>query len=179
MIQYAILGLLSWQSFSGYDLKKIIAESDVFYWSGNNNQVYKSLIALYQAGWVTQEVQYQENLPAKKIYSITEQGRQELRKWVLSTFELPEFHNAFLIQLAWCDALSDEEVDGLLARYEEEIGVQLSMHQEQARRPASAPDRSAREAYLWRQIAENIQASYQKELDWVRRVRKDLAGNLF
>lgn len=178
MIQFAILGLLNWQSFSGYDLKKIIAESDLFYWSGNNNQVYKSLISLYKAGWVTQEVHYQESLPAKKIYSITEAGRLELRKWVLSTFELPEFHNTFLIQLAWSEMLSDEELDRLLTQYEEEIGVQLSMHQEQARRPAAVPERSAREAYVWRKIAQNIELGYQKELDWVRQVRKDLAENL-
>ena len=50
-IEYAILGLLSWKPFSGYDLKKIIAESEVYYWSGNNNQIYNSLVAAAQ-GWI-------------------------------------------------------------------------------------------------------------------------------
>jgi len=174
MIQYAILGLLSWQPLSGYDLKQIIAGSDVFYWSGNNNQIYNSLIQLYKNGWVTQEIRYQESLPAKKIYSITEQGRAELRKWVLSTAELPELHNTFLIQLAWADALSDTEMDALLDRYEKEIDVQLRMQQEKASRSSAAPDRSAREIFLWEKISDNIAATYRNELAWVQGVRREL-----
>ncbi|MBA3075528.1 MAG: PadR family transcriptional regulator, partial [Anaerolineae bacterium] len=70
-LQSTILGLLSWKPFSGYDLKGIISESDLFYWSGNNNQIYKILLELQQAGLVTFEVHEQESLPAKKIYSVT------------------------------------------------------------------------------------------------------------
>ena len=40
-IKYAILGLLSWKPFSGYDLKKIFVDSASLYWSGNNNQIYR------------------------------------------------------------------------------------------------------------------------------------------
>ena len=71
---FTILGLLSWKPSSGYDLKRIISDSDIFYWSGNNNQIYKSLLELQKEGLVTHQVQLQESLPAKKIYSITEKG---------------------------------------------------------------------------------------------------------
>ncbi|MNE74001.1 Transcriptional regulator PadR-like family protein [compost metagenome] len=60
------------------------------YWSGNNNQSYKALIELLNEGYVTNEVQHQENLPSKKIYTITAAGQQELRRWVLSYPERPE-----------------------------------------------------------------------------------------
>ena len=175
-IQYAILGLLSWRPFSGYDLKKIISESDLFYWSGNNNQIYHSLIHLHKQGLVTQQVQYQESLPAKKIYSITDKGHAELRLWLLSNPELPEFRNNFLIQLAWTEPLTDDELDTLLFKYEEEIVVQLRMRQAQAARPTAHPARSSREKYLWEKIGENILANYQRELDWIRQLRHDLKG---
>ena len=42
-LEYAILGLLSWKPFSGYDLKKIFSDSPIYYWSGNNNQIYRTL----------------------------------------------------------------------------------------------------------------------------------------
>ncbi len=173
-IQYTILGLLSWRSFSGYDLKKIISDSDLFYWSGNNNQIYHSLISLHKAGLVTQQVQQQESLPAKKIYSITEAGRAALRKWLLSNPELPELHNNFLIQLAWTEPLSGEELDNLLGRYEEEIAVQLRMRQARAAQPGAAPNRSPREQFLWERINEHLTAAYQHALDWVHQLRKDL-----
>jgi DNA-binding PadR family transcriptional regulator len=173
-IQYAILGFLSWQPYAGYDLKKVISESDLFYWSGNNNQIYKSLVALHQQDLVTQEVQNQASLPPRKVYTITPKGREVLRAWLLSNPELPEFRDNFLIQLAWSDPLSQAEMDVLLARYEEEMSVQLRMRQSQSGLISPTPSRSAREAFLWARIAENMLAVYQRELDWVREVRKAL-----
>jgi PadR family transcriptional regulator AphA len=174
MIQYAILGLLSWRPLSGYDLKKIISESEVFYWSGNNNQIYTALIRLHADGLVTRQVQLQESLPAKKIYSITQAGRDELRRWVLSTAELPEAHNTFLIQLAWAEVLTAKELDDLLGRYAAEIDLKLRMQQEKSSRPIVAPNRTRREAYLWEKISENLLSTYQNELEWVRHVREEL-----
>jgi PadR family transcriptional regulator, regulatory protein AphA len=173
-IHYALLGLLSWQPFSGYDLKKIILDNDMFYWSGNNNQIYTSLIQLHKNGLVTQEVHYQENLPAKKVYSITESGRIQLREWVISNIELPEYRNTFLIQLAWADLLSTSEIDALLEKYENEIRVQVDMQQEKARRPAVMPKRTLRERYLWEKVVDHQAQNYQNELKWVRQVRKGL-----
>lgn len=175
-IAYAILGLLSGQPLTGYDLKKIIAESDVFYWSGNNNQIYNSLVSLHKQELVTQQVQYQESLPAKKIYTITEQGRGALRKWLLSNPELPEVRSSFLIQLAFADALSAQELDALLGNYEAELAVQLRMRQAQADRPPAAPKQNRRERYLWEKITANLVNAYQNELDWVREVRQGLTA---
>lgn len=179
MIRYAILGLLSWHTLSGYDLKKIISESEVFYWSGNNNQIYTALIRLHEAGLVTRQVQQQESLPAKKIYSITQQGREELRRWVLSTAELPEVHNTFLIQLACAEGLTSQELDALLGRYEGEIDLKLRMQERMLREntdhPAMAPDHTRRQTFLWKKISENMHSLYQNELDWVRSMRVELS----
>jgi len=173
-LRFTILGLLSWRPASGYDLKRIISDSEVFYWSGNNNQIYKSLIELQNEGLVTHQVQVQESLPAKKIYSITEQGRAALYQSLLAEPEAPELRKGFLIQLAWAEALSDDEVQALLEKYEQEITGRLRMYQAQAARPGSSPDRSQRERYLWKRLADNLIAATETELDWVRQTRQDL-----
>lgn len=175
-IRYAILGMLSCQPQTGYDLKKRFAESPVLYWSGNNNQIYRTLVELLDEGMVTNEVQLQEKLPAKKIYSITKKGRDELKRWSLSAPEPPEFRNAFLIQLMWADQLNPAELDGLLASYEQEVQMQLLMQQEKDRRGKVLSSRTPREARLWESISENITGSYERELQWVRRLRVTLSG---
>ena len=38
-IKYAMLGFLSWRPLAGYDIKKLMVDSPVLYWSGNNNQI--------------------------------------------------------------------------------------------------------------------------------------------
>lgn len=171
-ISYAILGLLSRQPYSGYDLKKIISESDLYYWSGNNNQIYTALIALHKAGLVSQEVQLQASLPARKLYSITAAGQEALHQWLRSEVELPELRNSFLIRLAGAGDLSNAELDDLLARYEQDLDVQLRMRR-QAGSPA-LPHGTSRQAYLEQQIGRNLDAVYENELAWVRQVRQDL-----
>lgn len=178
-IQFAILGLLNWQPLSGYDIKKIITDSDVFYWSGNNNQIYNSLIALHKNGLVNQETIFQNSLPNKKIYSITVEGQEKLRSWLLAHPELPEFRNHFLIHLAWAEPLNTDELDNLLEKYEQEIEVQYRMRKFKAEQPGVAPHRSDRERYIWRKILENSAAMYRNELEWVRQMRKDLQKGIF
>lgn len=175
-IQHAILGILSWQPLSGYDLKKIISDSDLFYWSGNNNQIYYSLVQLHKDGLVTQEIQHQESLPTKKKYSITPKGWDVLRQWTCANPDLPEFRNNFLIQLAWADQLDPGELDDLLGRYQAEVEIQLAMRQarRQEQGQAGAKSQSPREKFLWQKIFENILDAYRRELEWVRSVREEL-----
>ncbi|MBE9915201.1 DUF4180 domain-containing protein [Paenibacillus donghaensis] len=173
-IQYAILGLLSWRPASGYELKKIIEESPTMHWSGNNNQIYRSLVQLLDKGYVTNEIQHQESSPSKKVYSITDQGLSRLKEWVLSEPEIPEFKNTFLIQLAWAEQLSDEELNELLSQYEDRIQTQLVYQREKIRRGVLSPNRNHREAFLWNKISENLLSFYQNELAWVQGIRKEL-----
>ncbi len=173
-IEYAILGLLSWKALSGYDLKKMIAESALYYWSGNNNQIYRSLIQLHTDGLVTQDVQQQEHLPARKIYAITPKGRERLREWVLANPQSPEIHNTFLLQLAWTDRLEDDELAELVDRYEQEVEYKMLMVQEQVKRDSGHPQRTTREAYLWDMIGDNLVKSYQSQLDWIRKLKTGL-----
>jgi PadR family transcriptional regulator AphA len=169
----AILGLLNRKPCSGYDLKRTISNSEIFYWSGNNNQIYKGLLELEQQGQVTHQVQYQESLPARKIYAVTEKGLAALRASLRAAPDLPETHKGFLIQLACADSLSDEEIQGLLDQYAAELADRLRMLQEQAARAAGEPSGSGRQAYLQRRITDNLIAACQTELDWARQTQPE------
>ena len=173
-IDYAILGLLSWKPCTGYELKKIFEESAFMYWSGNNNQIYKSLVRLLDDGMVTNEVLHRESSPSKKIYTITEAGRWYLRNWIASSPESPEFKKTFLIQLAWSDQLDDGELEELLSKYEKEVNIQIMMYREKWKRGQYSPGRSKREIFLWDEIYENLISSCQNELDWIGRLREGL-----
>lgn len=175
-IKYAILGILSCEPSAGYNLKKIIQDSPFMHWSGNNNQIYRSLVELLDDGLVTSEIHHQESSPSKKIYTITEEGVDELKRWVLSSPEVPEFKKTFLVQLAWADVLSTDELDGLLSRYEHEIKMQIILQQEIKRRGTFSPDRTPREELLWGMIYKNMLSSYENELEWVKKLRAELCG---
>ena len=185
--EYAILGLLSWRPMTGYEIKKLFAGSPVLYWSGNNNQIYTTLVRLHEEGLVSREIEPQEDKPARKIYTLTAKGLEALKKWLVSEPSPPQLKNPFLVQLAWADQLEPGELESLLARYEAEIEAQLAMLRAQARQrnltPSGEPRdtyvnaalaRTPREAVLWAMIQENWISFYQHELDWVRKLRQQL-----
>jgi DNA-binding PadR family transcriptional regulator len=177
-INSAILGILSYKSLTGYDLKKIIQESPFMHWSGNNNQIYKALVELLDEGYVTNEVYHQESSPSKKIYTITEAGLAALKEWVLSIPEAPESKKTFLIQLAWADQLNTDELNNLITGYENEIKIQILLQEEKRRRGTFSPERTPREAYLWDMIYDNIISSYKNELSWIEKLRRNLCINI-
>jgi DNA-binding PadR family transcriptional regulator len=185
-IEHAILGLLSLNPLSGYDIKKMFEGSAALYWSGNNNQIYKTLVKLHEQALVTRETQIQDSSPAKKVYSISEKGLEELRRWVSSTPEVPQVRNSFLIQLAWADSLTADELDNLLESYENELRMQLSMLDFQRQQRNISPSgisrdayinvpaaRTPRETFLWNMILENWSSYYQAELDWACKLRAE------
>ena len=175
-IRYAILGFLSWKSFTGYELKKLFADALSFHWSGNNNQIYGTLVELHKDEAVSIEVLQQEKLPARKVYTITDKGRSELRAWLLSEPELPSFRSIAQVQLAWADCLSDEELEALLLSYERQLADQALMRRETIRRGNPSPARSRREVLIWRSIDENDAAFYENELKWLRELRASLSS---
>lgn len=174
-IEYAILGLLSWKPLTGYDVKRVMQDTPFLYWSGNNNQIYKALVKLVDNGFATSEVQYQENSPNKKIYFITETGREELTKWVSCTEpEIPEFKKTFLIQLSWAGLMKSEEIEELLSKYEKTVTQQLALHREEKCREKNFPNRTPQEHLVWEMIYDNFCIMCETELAWIQDFRKKL-----
>ncbi|MBN1190547.1 MAG: PadR family transcriptional regulator [Dehalococcoidales bacterium] len=175
-IMYAILGFLSWRPFTGYDLKKMMSASTAFYWSGNNNQIYTTLVQMHRNGLVTLDVQHQEHLPSRKVYQLTDEGRSELNKWIRTSPAPPLFKKTFLVQLAWASRLDKSELDSLLEKYEYEVNMHLLMLNEKRRRGEELnPARTATERYIWEMVSENFLRSYAAELAWVRELREGIA----
>ena len=174
-IRHAMLGLLTDRPLSGYDLKKRMASSTILYWSGNNNQIYSNLIQLNKEGLVTYEIYYDEGAPAKKLYSITEAGRSELKNWLLSPTDPPENQNPFHIRLLWMHLLKPEEIENLLINYEAEVQMRLIMQKEAARRERMDNKSEGIQKFFLKSIQKNIVTFYENELTWVRDLRDNFS----
>lgn len=176
-IKHAILGMLSYKNLTGYDLKKIMQNATFMPWSGNNNQIYKALLDLDNDDFVTSEVCHQESSPSKKIYTITQAGIAELKKWSQSIPEALETKKTFLVQLAWADLLNDEELEALLCRYEQEIKGQIFIEQTNSQKGFFKEGRTSRETAIWELISENTLLTYQSELEWINKAKTILLNH--
>ncbi len=79
---YAILGLLSREDLSGYDLTQRMKGRVGYFWSARHSQIYPELARLEDGGYVTHSVVEQTERPDKKFYEITEEGLGALKSWV-------------------------------------------------------------------------------------------------
>lgn len=173
-IRYAILGFLSWKPFTGYELKKRFADALSFHWAGTSNQVYGSLLELHKEGAVTIEVIPQEKLPARKVYTITQKGRDELKTWLLGDPDLPAFRNLQRTRLAWTANLSDDELRTILTHYAQRLSDQIILYREQLRRGEESPARSPREILIWKRLGEASLSGYESELAWIESLKTEL-----
>jgi DNA-binding PadR family transcriptional regulator len=111
ILGYAILGLINKQDITGYDLIKIFNDSVFDFWSANQSQVYPELKKLVQAGLIQYQVVIQGECLEKKLYSITEKGREELEKWMLEEEPpLPASKDVFKLRLYFSEHLKKEDL---------------------------------------------------------------------
>lgn len=91
-LSYVILGILSYEPMSGYALRSFMEKNTKSFWTAPLSQIYKELGTLERKEWVTSRMEHQEVRPDKKIYEITDIGRDELLNWLTDhpkSFEVP------------------------------------------------------------------------------------------
>lgn len=114
VLKYAILGLLYRQEYSGYDITTQFKKEIGQFWSAKHSQIYPELRKLVEEDLVHFRTQIQGEKLEKKMYTLTDSGRQELLAWAASTEPLPETEkDAFMLKMYFIHTLSREEAAAL------------------------------------------------------------------
>jgi PadR family transcriptional regulator AphA len=104
--RHFILGLLTRQPMSGYDIKLFLKSLTWLIDSPSFGSLYPALHALLEDGLATVKVVPRRDKPPRKIYSITEAGRQVLRDWMEQSVASATSLKAFVIRLILASNLS-------------------------------------------------------------------------
>jgi PadR family transcriptional regulator AphA len=168
-LEHAILGFLNYVPFTGYDLKRSFESSVRHFWPADQSQIYKTLTRLAEQGLVTHEVVQQEGRPNRKVYHITEAGREELRAWIGRTPDPEEVRSPFLIQVFFAGLLKDDEVIAMLEAKAEQLRELLERYRAIAGAPVEEQQEQAppRERFFWYLTLDSGLWNKQAELDWI------------
>lgn len=96
--QYALLGALSIRPMSGYEIKKMLAQSTNYFWSESNGQIYPTLAKLAKNKFVSIQKQL-VGAKIKKIYTITTSGQKKLQEWLMQDFKYYPPRDELLLKL--------------------------------------------------------------------------------
>ena len=111
VLKYAILGLLDQKELSGYDITRLFKEEVGNFWSAKHSQIYPELKRLTEEGFIRYETVIQGKKLEKKMYSITEEGRAELSKWLTTIDPIPETtKDEFMLKAYFASSMSIEEL---------------------------------------------------------------------
>ncbi|MBI5294463.1 MAG: PadR family transcriptional regulator [Chloroflexi bacterium] len=124
-LEHAILAFIEYQPMSGYDLKKFFDVSVAHFWSATQSHIYKSLEGLEKKGWAEARVIQQDGKPNRKEYQITDEGRAELRRWMVTPLPMDPVREASLIQIFFSHFSSNEQIAALLEARMQEIREHL------------------------------------------------------
>lgn len=88
-LRYVILGLLSQQELSGYDIKKLFETEINDFWYANHSQIYPELIKMEADGLITSRLDIVGEKLEKKYYSLTDEGQTVLKQWLTAPLPIP------------------------------------------------------------------------------------------
>lgn len=109
------LGILSFSSMTGYDIRKLAAEGNFSHFcEASYGSIYPALSQLTTEGLVVFVDEALDGKPARKIYSITEKGSEALCKTIEIAPEPDRFKSEFLFYSLFADKMEPADFTRLL-----------------------------------------------------------------
>lgn len=178
-LSHGILGFLNYGKMSGYDLAGVFGSSVGFFWHAQNSHIYLELNKLEKNGYVTCQLVTQTDKPNKKLYSITDAGRQELIRWLEE--DNPDFtksmKDSFLMKVFFSGNLPPEKSKKMLRSYIADCQNYLdSMEQIPDQIETHSSETSSHAALYWQFTADFGYRYIKMCMEWAENCTERLSG---
>jgi DNA-binding PadR family transcriptional regulator len=122
-LRYFVLGLLTRQPMSGYDIKRSLKGLRWLIGNPSGGSLYPVLHALRQEDLVTVENVSGLDRPPRKIYSITEAGHRALQAWIEQPSAANTALRAFVMRLLLADIHSHARLNSHLQQRQAQVAA--------------------------------------------------------
>ena len=114
---YVILGLLSEQPLTGYQIKQIIDVRFRFFWNESYGQLYPALKSLCGSGHIREAEGAEESPRVQKTYRLTPQGYEALEAWLALPVEKESVRLEILLKMYFSHLVRPEVMLGHLEKF--------------------------------------------------------------
>ena len=183
-LPHILLGMLRKQPKSGYDLNKELKFVVHYFWETDLSRIYRTLNDLQNKGWVGFQTIVQDGSPNKKVYSITDEGRQELRRWLAEPGKSSQetTRNPFLAQLHFSDAISPDVQQRVMVERLKTLQEEVSELERRARSlnmPVPLPENALQVGFIREMFSlEYGIRRYYFEIEWTENIIRILQQGL-
>lgn len=150
---------------TGYDIKKRIQSALSAATNASYGTLYPTLHKLLSEQAVEVQEVMQMSRPSKKVYHITERGRQELIDWLRQPAAADQVKREFLLKLYLAKGLPDDTLRSLLAKRRDDTEAQL--------KTLKAEMKSASDRYQeW--VIDYALSIAKAEIEWITQLEAQL-----
>lgn len=170
-----ILGLLSHEDLTGYEIKHRMDTTLKFFWSGSYGSIYPTLNDLVQRGLATKRAD-SGNKRNKLIYTITEKGRAYLKQWLALPAERDELRYETLLKLFFANEQGAQQAIFHIEAFAQKIEKELSYLLHAAETLSNCLNEDPNHLYYLLTAEFGIR-TYRTYLDWCAEAKQRLSGN--
>ena len=166
-----ILGLLCHESLTGYEIKKRMDTALRFFWSASFGSIYPTLNSLVHDDLVT-KFETTDNGRDKVIYTITDAGREHLKKWLALPVKKDELRYETLLKLFFGEEAGPDISLEHIRNFESRVRAELPFLQQATRKLQGIQDEKAHRYYLLTAMfGERVYKAY---LEWCEEAKRIL-----
>ena len=129
MLDKIILGILSLKEMTVYDLKKSLDKSINHFYTTSYGSIHPALVKLSNNQYVKYS-DFVEKGRSKKLYSITDEGRNVFQKWLESDIEVSRLKEDSLVKIFFFGMLETSSRERIISNYLEEIDSAMKQLQQ-------------------------------------------------
>lgn len=127
-LDHAILVSLAERPATGYEIGQQFDRSIGHFWQATHQQIYRTLKKLHTDGLVTYRDIPQDGRPDKKVYTVSDTGRDLLRDWVSSPTPLHPLRSDLGVKLRGAEHGDLAAVIGELKAHRDEAVAQYDLY---------------------------------------------------
>jgi len=181
---YAILGILTMGAMSGYDIRRQLDESLIFFWSESYGQIYPALKRLAGEALIAPTGAAKAGTRARQTFAITDKGRLRLAQWLAELPGRQRYRNEFLLKLFFGRSAPPGAICGHLRRHLAEERRVLATYEKiragiEAQHGGATEPRRGRATDLdyWRAMLNHGIAMRQAEVAWSAETLESLCAD--
>lgn len=127
--KYSILGMLSFEDLTGYQIIKMIKNCIGPFWSESEGQIYPALAQCVKDGFVTFKEEISNKVKRiKKVYSITPKGKKALKEWLNKEPQTTTVRNELLLKVFFGNNANNKDIVHHVTHRQKQIETQLKLY---------------------------------------------------
>ncbi len=127
-LRHAVLAALLEGEASGYELSKRFDVSVANFWSATPQQLYRELERLESGGLLDARVVEQQRRPNKRVFTLTDAGRDELHAFTTQPARPMAMRDELLVKLQALDAGNPDAITAALAERLQQARGKLALY---------------------------------------------------